>query len=63
MKDKEFATQLHETICRLNHTDQCSWFYEKDWKGSEHKYWLGRIKEFNRFPIPREMILEILKCR
>jgi hypothetical protein len=29
---KEIATLIHDTICKQNHTDQCSWYYDDgDW--------------------------------
>ena len=27
------AERLHTILCKSNHTDQCAWGYESDWKG------------------------------
>lgn len=27
----KLATILHDSRCRYNHTDGCSWYYEEDW--------------------------------
>ena len=45
---ERIAIVLHDLICRHNHTDGCSWFYElkdkvHDWEKAEHKDWLKRV--------------------
>ena len=41
----KLAITIHEKMCRWNHTDGCSWYYEiprgvPDWSGHAHsKYW------------------------
>lgn len=49
-EDKKLAIELHKNLCHSNHTDQCSWYYEKngledDWNRHEHKKWLDKAKE------------------
>jgi hypothetical protein len=51
--DDEFklAELLHERLCRWNHTDGCSWFYEfadgrPNWSGYARKDWLANAIEF-----------------
>jgi hypothetical protein len=42
--DKQLALELHELLCRWNHTDGCSWFYEKDWVGYSHERYLEKAR-------------------
>lgn len=39
------AAALHDECCRWDHTDQCSWLYERDWpepwSHPTHKTWLA----------------------
>ena len=43
---KRIATILHETCCRYDHTDGCSWeLYDKDWTHGAHADWL-RVATF-----------------
>ncbi len=37
-KDQKLATKLHEMFCHSNHTDGCSWCYEKVWEKHTTKY-------------------------
>lgn len=48
-ENKKLAEQIHEMKCRGNHTDGCSWFYEKDcetglmdWTRYAHETWLKK---------------------
>lgn len=48
--DQQLATVLHDAMCRWNHTDGCSWFYEvhkdvDDWTGSTHERWVKKAKD------------------
>lgn len=54
-RNKQLAIELHNKLCRGNHTDGCSFYYEiKDlddnWEGSAHKKYLKKadllLKEF-----------------
>lgn len=42
---KAVATYLHETECRSNRVDGCSWAYEKDFSGSEKSRWLNKANK------------------
>ena len=52
-KDKKLAIHLHNILCKSNHTDQCSWYYEKmegdplehDWDRYAHKEYLQKARE------------------
>lgn len=38
---KKLADFIHEKNCHCNHTDGCSWFYDKDdWKSFSHLQYL-----------------------
>ena len=45
----ELAIGLHDIMCKWNHTDGCSWYYEysskeniHDWNGSSHLSYLNK---------------------
>lgn len=43
---KALAARCHDTLCRWNHTDGCSWMYEDgehEWSGNAHSRWLAHI--------------------
>ena len=44
--DEKVAEVLHSVLCKMNHTDQCSWDYES-WKspGSKRQYFLTKSKK------------------
>jgi len=42
---ERLADMLHETLCRHNHTDGCSWGYEKDWKHGDQRHYLNIASE------------------
>ena len=47
------AIFLHEKLCNHNHTDSCSWFYEKknnihNWNSDEHARWLLKAGQLLR---------------
>ena len=48
------AEQLHDRLCRYNHTDGCSWFYEAkdgetDWSGWAHEKYLAHAQRLTHF--------------
>lgn len=43
-EDQRLAVEIHESMCHQNHTDGCSWGYEKDWSGYTHKRYLAKAK-------------------
>ena len=48
--DHQLAKELHSMLCRWNHTDGCSWFYEMknnkdDWNGSAHGTYLKKAQK------------------
>ena len=47
--DRRLAAFLHNSLCTLNHTDGCEWFYESsdgrdNWERAAHQRWLRRAK-------------------
>jgi hypothetical protein len=42
--EKELATVMHDNLCGLDHTEYCSWMYEKEWTGYAHVDYLGRAQ-------------------
>ena len=51
---ERIAVELHNILCRHNHTDGCSWFYEvkkgvHNWDGNEHKLWAEKSIRLNAF--------------
>lgn len=53
--EQKLAISLHETLCRWNHTDGCSWFYEMhpgnidNWDGCAHTEYLLKAREIETF--------------
>ena len=48
------AEQLHDRLCRHNHTDGCSWFYEikggeSDWTAWAHDKYLAHAQRLTGF--------------
>lgn len=39
--EQQLAEYMHEKLCRWNHTDGCSWYYENDWHGDSHQKYLA----------------------
>lgn len=39
---KKLVERAHECLCQWNHTDGCSWHYEKSWNGDAHHRWLRK---------------------
>lgn len=54
-EQQKLAVQLHDQLCRSNHTDQCGFMYEiKDGRhtfvhGSEHQHWHHKAGMFMKF--------------
>ena len=51
--ESQLANELHARLCRWNHTDGCSWYYEFEddgethiWSRPEHKKYLGKARAF-----------------
>lgn len=68
MKNTELAEALHDTLCTLNHTDMCGWYYEQyngvaDWNGYAHgRYLVKADKLMKQLPdIPAEEIIRIAR--
>lgn len=38
----DLAITLHDMLCNWNHTDGCSWFYEKEWTDYTHSKYLEK---------------------
>jgi hypothetical protein len=59
---QRLAVELHEMNCRHNHTDGCSWHYEKGAKAwdanTEHDRWYRRAMNATKF-VDAEMVLKI----
>lgn len=49
-EDQRLAVELHEFLCHWNHTDGCSWGYEKDWTGYAHKQYLEKAQTVLKKP-------------
>ena len=40
---QSIATILHDTLCRYDHTEGCSWeLYDKEWNEGAHEKWLEK---------------------
>lgn len=67
-EDQRLAEHLHEMKCTWNHTDGCSWHYEKnyntdrfDWTGYAHQEWLRKANNLLNLA-DFETILKIAKA-
>jgi hypothetical protein len=45
----QLAKELHDTVCRCDHTSECGWFYEinnkvEDWTGYAHDVYLTKAR-------------------
>lgn len=64
---KGVAEFLHLKFCHFNHTDGCSWFYEKDWdnRSSTKAEWLSKayklIRMSQNFKIPVHQVLRLIQ--
>jgi hypothetical protein len=45
---QRLAKELHDVLCLFNHTDGCSWEYEKDWNDWAHAQWLGHAQKLQK---------------
>jgi hypothetical protein len=44
-EDKRLAIELHEQLCRWNHTDGCGWYYGVDnWSEYAHSVYLEKAR-------------------
>lgn len=68
--EHKLAITLHDMLCRWNHTDGCSWYYEgttarPDWGGHAHGEYLGkalRVVTFcDRCKISTDEAINLLK--
>ena len=64
-QDQLLAIELHDTMCRHNHTDGCGWFYEISsgqhrWESREHTVWLQKATNLLR-SYSMETVLDIAK--
>lgn len=67
---QELATQLHDSFCRENHDDMCSWKWElgryEPWKGFSHIAYMKkaeemvRLLEISKINIPMSDVLKIV---
>ena len=45
-EEADLATQLHEELCTLDHTDMCDWFYHPDdWSTYAHSKYLRMARK------------------
>jgi hypothetical protein len=68
---EKLAVTIHETSCRWNHTDGCSWFYEikgdgiHDWAGSSHGFYLSKARAVTacckKYDVATDVATELLK--
>lgn len=66
-ESQELAILLHEKLCRSNHIDGCSWYYEFNgnehkWEGYEHKRWLEKADELLAHGINKDTMLLVFHC-
>lgn len=53
--EQKLAISLHSTLCRWNHTDGCSWFYEMhpgnidNWDSYAHNEYLTKARSVSMF--------------
>lgn len=62
---KQLAELLHMICCKMNHTDACGWYYEKD-DGDTHKHYeecINKLVEQFGFDTTRDMIVKIRKIQ
>ena len=57
------AEQLHDRLCKFNHTDGCSWFYEvkggePNWTGWAHGKYLAHAQRVTGFCEAHEITVE-----
>ena len=53
-EDEKLAVNLHDMLCRANHSDGCGWFYEipkgeHNWAGSAHEPYLTKAHSVMQF--------------
>lgn len=69
--DQALAVFAHDSFCRENHADSCTWYYEilndvHDWSGYAHRSWLGKIHnltELAEAPSVTEVARAISICK
>ena len=64
--NQRLAEVIHSKLCHWNHTDGCSWEYEK-WEnyqsGHAKKQYLNKANDLiQRFPIDAEILIEIIEA-
>lgn len=62
---KQLAELLHNICCKMNHTDQCAWFYEEAGENTR-KYWedcVDKLVEKYGFQITCDIIVSIRKIQ
>lgn len=67
----QLATKIHELLCRWDHTEGCSWFYETNngvtnWKAYAHSQYLtktNKMLELTDVDTALEVINALLECR
>ena len=61
---RELAEMLHTICCRMNHTDQCAWFYNDN--NEIHKHYeacVQKLVDQFGFDTTRDMIVKIRKIQ
>ncbi len=61
------ADTIHAQTCRLNHTDDCGWLYEKDsgvddWSGRDHARYLNKARKVLDLTGSFEQAVEIVEA-
>ena len=63
---RELAEMLHTICCRMNHTDQCAWYYDNCVGGDIHKqyeaYAQKLVDQFG-FDTTRDMMVKIRRIQ
>lgn len=66
MTIEELAEIMHDKMCRWNHTDGCTWLYEKDGApipAQAHSIWLVKAKNALKVSgLDAEAIAKVIKA-
>ncbi len=57
--EEKLATDLHTVMCKTNHSDGCSWFYEDSCEKYAHKRYLDMAKKILSTGISPKKSIEI----
>lgn len=66
-ENQRMAILLHEKLCKYDHTDQCSWYYEidgieHDWNRYQHKEYLEKADKLISKGINIDIMKIVFEC-